>query len=81
MFVTLYKYIYNESIFKIPMPSTIEILKRSLAVVFVHEFGHALGLSHEPDVSDSVMRPIYSGWSETVILSLDDIKGIQELYG
>ena len=50
-------------------------------MVFVHEFGHALGLEHEPEVSDSVMRPTYTGWSETVVLGQDDIDGIQALYG
>ena len=54
---------------------------KSLVVVLVHEFGHALGLRHEPNVGDSIMRPFYGGWSETVTLSADDIAAIQVLYG
>ena len=52
-----------------------------MAVVLVHEFGHSLGLRHEPSAVKSIMRPIYPGWSTTVKLGKSDIDGIQSLYG
>ncbi|KAM9305070.1 matrix metalloproteinase-25 [Gastrophryne carolinensis] len=51
--------------------------------VAVHEFGHALGLSHS-SAEGAIMRPYYQGtlgehWQYR--LSPDDIEGIQALYG
>ncbi|MDK1031974.1 MAG: matrixin family metalloprotease, partial [Planctomycetia bacterium] len=46
--------------------------------IVLHEFGHSLGLEHS-SVSGSVMESTYAGARRT--LQLDDIAGIQALYG
>lgn len=47
----------------------------------VHEFGHSLGLFHSQD-PNAVMYPMYKKpEANQQILSQDDIKGIQYLYG
>lgn len=45
-----------------------------------HEFGHSLGLSHS-DVRTALMAPFYRGYEPSFTLDIDDIQGIQALYG
>lgn len=52
----------------------------NLFQVAAHEFGHSLGLSHS-DVRSALMAPFYRGFDPTFQLDLDDIQGIQALYG
>ena len=48
--------------------------------VALHEFGHSFGLEHS-NVRESVMYPWYKGFFENIDLTIDDIQGIQALYG
>lgn len=52
----------------------------NLLQVAVHEFGHALGLSHS-DVKGSIMAPFYKAYDPHVMLHSDDIAGITYIYG
>lgn len=51
-----------------------------LESVAVHEIGHLLGLAHST-VTDAVMYPSLKPRERKVDLTLDDVKGIQSLYG
>jgi len=49
-----------------------------LVSVALHELGHSLGLEHEKEKEDAIMFPGYLGHR---YLDIDDILGIQSLYG
>lgn len=61
-----------------------ELEKSKVAVhlesVAVHEIGHLLGLAHS-SVEEAVMYPSLKPRRKKVDLSLDDIQGVQALYG
>jgi hypothetical protein len=58
--------------------------KSSVAVdlesVAVHEIGHVLGLGHS-SVKDAAMYPTLKPRSKKVNLNMDDVVGVQSLYG
>ncbi|KAJ8436331.1 hypothetical protein Cgig2_005255 [Carnegiea gigantea] len=51
-----------------------------LESVVTHEIGHVLGLAHST-VKDSIMYPNLSPRTKKVNLRIDDVEGIQALYG
>ncbi|KAF2303518.1 hypothetical protein GH714_018931 [Hevea brasiliensis] len=51
-----------------------------LESVAIHEIGHLLGLAHSP-VNEAVMYPSLKPRKKKVELSVDDIQGVQALYG
>lgn len=61
-----------------------EVTKSEVAVdlesVLTHEIGHLLGLSHS-SVKEAVMYPSLRPRDKRADLNIDDIKGVQSLYG
>lgn len=51
-----------------------------LESVTTHEIGHILGLAHSK-IKDSVMYPSLGRRTRRVDLSIDDVEGVQTLYG
>ncbi|KAK4798472.1 hypothetical protein SAY86_030798 [Trapa natans] len=58
-------------------PSEVAVDMESVAV---HEIGHLLGLAHST-VKDAVMYPSLKTRERRVDLTVDDVKGVQSLYG
>ncbi|XP_055864274.1 matrilysin-like [Biomphalaria glabrata] len=53
---------------------------RDLMMLAMHEFGHALGLSHSKNRKD-VMFPVYLDYNPNPQLNIGDVKKLQKLYG
>ena len=53
---------------------------KNLMAVAVHEFGHSLGLDHS-DVKTAVMYQYFNSEKPNMKLDIDDIRGIQSIYG
>ena len=49
-----------------------------IGIVAAHEFGHAIGLNHEPTLT-ALMNPFYNSGTPGPIV--DDINGAQNIYG
>ncbi len=52
-----------------------------LVPILIHEFGHSLGLRHDPDHRESIMYPSFSLSQKKNTLGPRDIVRIQERYG
>ena len=53
----------------------------SLEELVCHEVGHSLNLDHPNRADDNIMNAILPNFDGEVVLSADDIQGIQFLYG
>lgn len=51
-----------------------------IEMIATHELGHSLGLSHSV-TRGALMSPFYQQYSDNFPLHIDDIAGIQDLYG
>ncbi|XP_055493046.1 collagenase 3-like [Leucoraja erinacea] len=75
------KYIGGDVHFDVEESWSMNREEYNLFLVAAHEIGHALGMGHSKDVG-ALMYPIYTYIEhQDFALPLDDVKGIQALYG
>ena len=56
------------------------LAKPPLVPVLIHEFGHSLGLKHDPTTQESIMYPSFDLGKQKYKLGKNDIKRIQDRY-
>ena len=65
----------------VPGVHMVSLSRPPLVPILIHEFGHSLGLTHDPFTTDSIMYPSFDLGKKKTRLGPRDIQRIQERYG